>query len=358
MAQKEKPTTKTCKYCGTEIPYAAKVCPNCRKKLKGGIFGKIIIGVIALAVLGALFGNDNSESNTSKTKKVGEVGTTQSAEKAESIETTAPQKADYHVGDILMDDEMKIVFMSSGEYVSNNEFIQPTEGNKFIFIRLAFENTSAKNDKSVSMYSFKCYADGYSAEQRFFDDDALSARLSAGRTTSGMLVFEVPENAKEIDIEYETNVFTNEKIHFIYEGVLDSGYVPQLNTNATEGAYSVGDVIESSKLKITYLGCEDYKSENMFVQAKEGYHFISCILEFENLGNSDEHISSMSFDCYADGVDCDQTFIRDDDLSATLSAGRKCKGSVTFEVPNDAVVVEVEFISNYWTSNRVVFTVK
>ena len=30
--KKEKPTTKICKYCKTEIPYGAKVCPQCRKK--------------------------------------------------------------------------------------------------------------------------------------------------------------------------------------------------------------------------------------------------------------------------------------------------------------------------------------
>ena len=32
--KKEKPTTKLCKHCKTEIPYDAKVCPNCRKKQK------------------------------------------------------------------------------------------------------------------------------------------------------------------------------------------------------------------------------------------------------------------------------------------------------------------------------------
>ena len=33
---KEKPTTKICKHCKSEIPYDAKVCPQCRKKQKEG----------------------------------------------------------------------------------------------------------------------------------------------------------------------------------------------------------------------------------------------------------------------------------------------------------------------------------
>ena len=28
--------TKICKHCQTEIPKKAKVCPQCRKKVKGG----------------------------------------------------------------------------------------------------------------------------------------------------------------------------------------------------------------------------------------------------------------------------------------------------------------------------------
>ena len=69
-------------------------------------------------------------------------------------------------------------------------------------------------------------------------------------------------------------------------------------------------------------------------------------------------MSCYEFDCYADGVACDATYIRDDALSATMSSGRKTKGTVTFEVPVDATVVEVEYLTNYWTSNRVVFKVK
>lgn len=50
--KKEKPTTKLCKHCKTEIPYDAKVCPNCRKKQKGGKLKWIlIIAVVAVIAL-------------------------------------------------------------------------------------------------------------------------------------------------------------------------------------------------------------------------------------------------------------------------------------------------------------------
>lgn len=351
----------TCKACGQEIAKSAKTCPHCGAKNKKPIFKKwwfwAIIVVLIIAI--GTSGNDTDSGNTSN-------NTTNPNQNISSNDTNSttdnkpkePAKTEYYVGDTIEDGNTKIVFMSSGDYVEENEFMQPEEGKKYIFLQFAFENISKTTDTSISFYSFECYADGYAAEMYYGGNDDLSATLSAGRATTGYIYFEVPADAEVIEVEYETNVFTEKKIKFIFEGEKDSGYVQQLNTTPTEGAYKVGDIIESSSLNITYLSCEEYVSDNMFVVPAEGYRFVTCEFEFENVGTSDEYVSSFEFDCYADGINCKGVYIRDDELSATLSAGRKAKGTVTFEVPIDAEVIEVEYLSNYWTSNRVVFTVE
>ena len=334
---------KPCKSCGQEIAKSAKFCPKCGAKNKKPIFKKwwfwaiIVVLFVAIGSSGNDSGSENVTNNASK--------------------ETVPAKTEYYVGDIIEDGNTKIVFVSSGDYIEQNEFMQPAEGNKYIFLKFAFENISKSNDASVSFYSFECYADSYAAEMHYGGEEELSATLSAGRATTGCIYFEVPEDAEVIEVEYETNFFTEKKIKFIFEGTKDSNYVQQLNAVPTEGAYVVGDIVESSNLKIAYLSCGEYISDNMFSMPANGNHYITCEFEFENVGSSDEYISSFDFDCYADGLNCKATFIRDDDLSATLSAGRKVKGTVTFEVPIGAEVVEVEYLSNYWTSNRVVFAV-
>ncbi len=380
---KEKPATKICRHCKTEIPYDAKVCPQCRKKVKGGMLKWIIIAIAAIIIIGALAGG--GEKNTGETQKIGEVSQpskaadssqtgrqeaavyeqTSQAESAaetktetESESSAGEAKSVYNVGDILKDGDMEIVYMSSGEYVSDNEFIQPADGNKYIFIQLAFRNTSETQDAAVSSFSFECYADGYSADAYYGGGDDLSATLSAGRSTSGYLYFEVPENAAEIEIEYTPNAFLDRKITFTYEGEQDSGYVLEGDSTPTEGALHVGEKAESKSLNIEYLSCFADESDNMFIQPKDGYHFVTCEFEFENVSSSDQTVSVYTFDCYADGIDCTGAYFREDNISATMSAGRKAKGTVTFEVPDDAQVVEVEYLSNFWTSNRVVFTVE
>ncbi len=328
----------------------------------------VLIVLIVIGVLGSAGGSDSDDKASKPTKS--EATAADETEKEEEPAAEEPAKEEepaaeepakeetkdvYHVGDTLHDGKMDIVYMSSGDYKEDNEFMQPADGKKYIFAQFAFINTADKGDAGISFYSFECYADGYACDAYYGGEEDLSATLSAGRSTSGYVYFEVPEDAEEVEIEYEPNFLTEKKIKFAFEGDKDSGYVLEKNTEATADAVKVGETVESKSLNVTYLSCFVDSSDNMFIEPKDGCRFITCEFEFENVSNSDEMISYFDFDCYADGRSCEASYYRDDAISVTLSSGRKAKGTVTFEVPEDATVVEVEYLTNYWTSNRVVF---
>lgn len=376
-----------CKHCGAEIAKSAKTCPNCGGKNKKPIFLRpwfiILVVVIIISVFGSKGASDKNDSlkigtvgeknsTVSSTNDSSNTSTNKSSDKnsdsnkndgtaaqvvMETPEPTPEPKTIYSVGDILQDGNIQIVYIASGDYHEDSSYLQPKDGNKYIFLEFAFINTG-KTDDSVSFYSFEAYADGYNVERYYGADDDLSATLSAGRATSGKLYYEVPIDAQEIEIEYTPNMFLDRKIKFLFEGDLNSGYVLAPNLSRTNGAIGVGETYETSSLRITYLSVEDYVSDNMFIQPKEGYHFVTLTFEFENLGKSDEYVSAFSFDCYANGAACEASFVRDDSLAATISSGRKARGTVTFEVPINAEVIEAEYNNNVWTSNRITFTVK
>ena len=88
--KKEKPTTKICKYCKTEIPYDAKVCPQCRKKQKKGITSKIIIAFIVLGVLGSLFGSDEEADTTPEEDVVQETTSQIEETEVQEVEDDVP----------------------------------------------------------------------------------------------------------------------------------------------------------------------------------------------------------------------------------------------------------------------------
>ena len=126
-----------------------------------------------------------------------------------------------------------------------------------------------------------------------------------------------------------------------------------------DNTFHVGDVVETPNLKITYISAEEYQSENQYIQPKDGYVYYRMEFEFENIGDTDQAVSSMiSWDCYADGYAMDESYVGDDVLDATMSPGKKAAGAVYYEVPADAKEITLEYETNFWSQNKVVFVVK
>ena len=382
---------KKCKHCGAQIAKSAKICPNCGGKNKKPLFLRPWFLILVLIILVGL-GGGMSSSDSDKAKPasgVRQIGTVaeQSANASSAQETDAPEakkeaaepapeeaseasdkaapdegtateeKEIFQVGDILQDGDIEIVYMASGDYAEDNSFLEPKEGYRYIFLEFAFIN-HGKRDNSVSFYDFDAFADGYAVDMYYGGEGDISGTLSAGRQTSGKVYFTVPVDAKQIEVEYTPNVFSSRKIKFLYEGNKNSGYTLSADATRREDALQVGDVYEDKSLRITYLSCSDYISDNSFIQPSPGNHYVVLEVEFENLSSSDRFVSSYSFDCYADGAACKQEHFADSSLSATISPGRKTKGTVTFEIPDHASVVEAEFESNVWTSKRITFTIQ
>lgn len=123
--------------------------------------------------------------------------------------------------------------------------------------------------------------------------------------------------------------------------------------------FSVGEVVEVSDFRITCLSANETKSKYSFVEPKEGYVTYEFTFEFENITNVDQLVSSWDFACYADGYNMEQNYYMDtESLDATISPGRKVKGSICYDVPKDAKELVVEYETSYWTQNKVVFKVK
>lgn len=69
--KKEKPETKICKHCQSEIPYKAKVCPVCKKRVKAN---KLLWGIIILIILIAgilIFGGEDEYEVSSDAMTMG-----------------------------------------------------------------------------------------------------------------------------------------------------------------------------------------------------------------------------------------------------------------------------------------------
>ena len=127
-----------------------------------------------------------------------------------------------------------------------------------------------------------------------------------------------------------------------------------------DGRVNVGETIDVDGLLITFISAEPYESGNQFITPNEGYEFWKLDFSFENTSDSGQTISSMmNWEGYADNTKIDQEWIGDESgLDATLSPGRNTQGSIYFEVPANAENVEIEYETNMWSGEKVIFVVK
>ena len=166
----------------------------------------ILLEVVVLATF-AFFAIGSSDDDA--TVSQGE-GTTS------SDTTTTNTNVTVKVGDVLKTSNLEITYSKSGEYTGYSQYFAPANGNKIIFIELNAKNIG-ESDAYISYFDFNCYADDVAVEAYYGEDDGISATLSAGRSTSGKVYFEVPKDAEKIEIEYETDFWDEQKAIFVVE---------------------------------------------------------------------------------------------------------------------------------------------
>lgn len=146
------------------------------------------------------------------------------------------------------------------------------------------------------------------------------------------------------------------------EGLKDKVGEGKDKNSEKEGKQHPGDTISFGDFKITYKSVKKYKSDNQFIQPNDGFQYLKFNFTFKNTGKSDSYIGDFS--CYADGEKCKEAYVDDsasDFLLTELSAGRKKTGSITFEVPKNVKLKDIELEyenTSLWSDKKIIFLAK
>lgn len=251
---KEKPATKICKHCQTEIPYGAKICPQCRKK-QGGKLKWFIIAILVLAVIGAAAGgsgddkpqkvgdtNDVANSNSSDTEPSTNKETDKNAENDNSKELENDKNAENDNREELENDknaendnsetifkkgeiaELNGVQVTLTDYKEStgSEYNTPSEGNVFLMAEFEITNNTSEVLAISSMLSFEAYADDYKLDYSFSalmekEGNQLDGEIAAGKKMKGWIGWELPQDYQNVEVHFTDNVWSNDKFMFLIE---------------------------------------------------------------------------------------------------------------------------------------------
>lgn len=133
--------------------------------------------------------------------------------------------------------------------------------------------------------------------------------------------------------------------------------------SAKETMFRKGEIAEMNGVQVTLT---DYKESNgsEYNTPSDGNVFI--LVEFEIANNTKKELavsSMLSFDAYADdyALSYSLSALMEKDgtqLDGTIAAGKKLKGWIGWEVPEDYGVIEIHFKDNVWSDNKFIFLIE
>lgn len=219
--------TKLCKYCQTEIPKKAKICPNCKKKQRGKLKW-IVIAVIVVILIAAIAGGggdttpqrvDNTNLPSESNEK--QQGTSKTEDKQEETTKTEEEQEEiiFGVGETA---ELNGVRVTMTDYSESNgsEYNKPSDGNVFLLVEFLIENNTDSELTVSSLVSFEAYADDYALNYSLAavlekeTSNQLDGQIAAGKKMKGTIGYEVPADWQEVEIHYTDNVWSSSKFKF------------------------------------------------------------------------------------------------------------------------------------------------
>jgi len=194
-----KPATKKCPHCQSEIPVKAKKCPNCQSDLRNWfnrhpiltILGVFILFIVAVSIIGSGMKKEGYIQSPNEPTKVGEV-----SQQEQPAQPEKPKIKIFSIGEQTKLGDYILTVNSIKTCVSDNEFIQPSSGNKFIIADITQENVGSI-PKDYNLWYFKLQDNKdysyttaiLSCKEPMFGFGTLQPTMK----TRGYITFEIPQ---------------------------------------------------------------------------------------------------------------------------------------------------------------------
>lgn len=133
------------------------------------------------------------------------------------------------------------------------------------------------------------------------------------------------------------------------------------NEQEEKESFGVGEKVELSDVIVTLLDVKESSGKDFFAPT-DGNVFVVFQFEIENGTEGDIAVSSMvSFDAYFDdyaaNLDISAMAMSElPQLDGTVAAGKKFKGVVGYQAPEDWETTEIHFTPNFWSGKDIVFS--
>lgn len=116
------------------------------------------------------------------------------------------------MGTTFENDGMKITVKSAEKWTyPDGEYYDAYDGYKYVRVLVMIENSNSE-EKYGGSWDFDCYCGDVECSETYYGENLLGTyeAIPSGQKIEGYIYYQVPENAKELELEYETDWWNDE----------------------------------------------------------------------------------------------------------------------------------------------------
>lgn len=183
----------------------------------------IIIAVVVIAIIAAVAGGGSDDDTVKQVDNKTEQSKGNKGDDNQKANNEATEKTEFLVGETAEYKDIQItlkkVITSSGDDLLS----QPDDGKEYAICVFNIKNNSSDDISMSSVTCFEAYCDDMSMEQDILGLQAPEAKkynqldgdIASGKKMEGAIVYQVPENWKEIEIKVNPGFWSSKDIKFI-----------------------------------------------------------------------------------------------------------------------------------------------
>ena len=190
------------------------------QRRKGGKLKYIIIGVVAIIILGGVFGGDKKDKDKTKESNKPVVKTTEQT--AQEPEEVSEERTEFAVGETVDHGGIEITLVNVSES-GGSEFLQPNDGNTYLLLEFEITNHSEKDISISSIANFEAYYDDTSVNQdigglqapEIEGKNQLDGSVAVGKRMNGVIAYQVPADYTKFEISVAPDFWSSKEIKFV-----------------------------------------------------------------------------------------------------------------------------------------------
>ena len=190
------------------------------KVLKKWWFWVIVVVVIG-GIGSAVAGTKNNSNSTNSHNSVNSSSIVSDFSVVDSTKSDTEQATIYGLGETAKAKSFSLTANSVNVVKSDNQFVQPDEGNEYVEVEFVLENTSDSDIVVSSVLNCNAYVDGFAVSEDLSagvaaGSDSFNGTVASGKKLKGCLFYELSNDWNELEIDISIGLSKEDEVKFVF----------------------------------------------------------------------------------------------------------------------------------------------